>query len=70
MTYVGIRRCRLILILPLKLENDLDKIRRFYRNQIFDAMELHLSHAPRQESRSRIKRLNILSTAIDEKDLA
>jgi mRNA-degrading endonuclease RelE of RelBE toxin-antitoxin system len=38
-------------------EEDLEGIRPFYRNQILDAIELHLGHTPTQISRSRIKRL-------------
>jgi len=38
-------------------EADLDGIQPFHRNQILDAIELHLRHAPMQISRARIKRL-------------
>ena len=39
---------------------DLDAIRPYYRRQILDAMESHLSVTPTRESRSRIKRLQLL----------
>jgi mRNA-degrading endonuclease RelE of RelBE toxin-antitoxin system len=38
-------------------ESDLDDIRRFYRNQILDAIAAYLRYNPRRISRSRIKRL-------------
>ena len=38
-------------------EGDLDRIRRFYRNQILDAIERNLRHRPQRVSRTRIKRL-------------
>ena len=38
-------------------ESDLDAIKRFYRNQILDAMEAILRHNPQRISRSRIRRL-------------
>jgi mRNA-degrading endonuclease RelE of RelBE toxin-antitoxin system len=38
-------------------ESDLDTIKRFYRNQILDAMETILRQNPQRISRSRIKRL-------------
>jgi|SRR3972149_8688003 len=38
-------------------ESDLDAIKRFYRNQILDAIEAHLCHNPQRVSRTRIKRL-------------
>ncbi len=38
-------------------ESDLDGIRRFYRNQILDAISRYLRHGPQRISRSRIRRL-------------
>jgi mRNA interferase RelE/StbE len=38
-------------------EDDLDRIRPFYRRQIIDALEVHLSYNPQRASKMRIKRL-------------
>jgi mRNA-degrading endonuclease RelE of RelBE toxin-antitoxin system len=43
-------------------EHDLDAIRPYYRQQIFDGLETHLRHTPTQESRARIKRLRLLDS--------
>ena len=37
--------------------NDLSGLRAFDRKQIVDAVLLHLSHHPKQESQSRLKRM-------------
>lgn len=37
---------------------DLSGMRAFDRQQVLDAIPLHLSHEPKRESRSRIKRMN------------
>ncbi len=37
---------------------DLSGLRGFDRQQILDAIPLHLTHQPKQESRSRIKRMS------------
>lgn len=37
---------------------DLSGLRAFDRQQILDAIPLHLTHEPKRESRSRIKRMN------------
>ena len=39
-------------------ETDLDDIRPFFRNQILDAIEAYLRHAPALVCRARIKRLH------------
>ena len=45
-------------------ETDLDGIQPFYRNQILDAIEQHLRHAPAHVGRARIKRLrSVISPA-------
>ncbi|MBI2842885.1 MAG: type II toxin-antitoxin system RelE/ParE family toxin [Armatimonadetes bacterium] len=46
----------------LDAEEDLDKIRPFHRRQILDAIEAHLSDAPEQISRARIKRLRSVTS--------
>lgn len=46
-----------VVDLTYEAENDLDDIRSFHRNQILDALDNFLQHAPTQVSRSRIKRL-------------
>jgi len=43
-------------------ESDLDGIRAFYREEILDAIEDHLRYEPAHESRSRIKRLELLDS--------
>lgn len=43
-------------------EKDLNRIKSFYRAQILDAIEAHLSHTPTFVSRSRIKRLKLLDS--------
>ncbi|MFZ4658504.1 MAG: type II toxin-antitoxin system RelE family toxin [Caldilineaceae bacterium] len=45
-----------------KAEHDLDAIVAYYRSQILDGIEQHLSYRPKQESRSRIKRLRLLDS--------
>ena len=45
-----------------KAEHDLDAIGSYYRGQILDGIEQHLSYRPKQESRSRIKRLRLLDS--------
>ena len=45
------------VLVTREAEDDLDAIVPFRRNRILDAMERYLVHQPRQESRSRIKRL-------------
>ena len=41
---------------------DLDDIRAFYREEILDGIEEHLRYEPTRESRSRIKRLELLDS--------
>ena len=48
--------------LALEAEKDLDRIRSFYRSQVFDAIEKYLRHTPTQVSRARIKRLRLLES--------
>ena len=48
--------------LVLEAETDLDGIQPFYRNQILDAIEQHLRHAPTKVGRARIKRLRLLES--------
>ena len=48
--------------LVLEAETDLDGIQPFYRNQILDAIEQHLRHAPTKVSRARIKRLRLMES--------
>ena len=43
-------------------EADLDDLRAFDRRQILEAIEVQLSRAPTQVSRSRIKRLRLLES--------
>jgi len=43
-------------------ELDLDDIRAFYREEILDGIEEHLRYEPTRESRSRIKRLELLDS--------
>lgn len=43
-------------------ETDLDGIRAFFREQILDAIDEHLRYEPTRESRSRIKRLELLDS--------
>jgi len=48
--------------LVLEAETDLDGIQPFYRNQILDAIEQHLRHAPTKVSQARIKRLRLMES--------
>lgn len=43
-------------------ESNLDGIRAFYREEILDAIEDNLRYEPTRESRSRIKRLELLDS--------
>jgi len=43
-------------------ESDLDGIRVFYREEILDGIEENLRYEPTRESRSRIKRLELLDS--------
>ena len=43
-------------------ELDLDDIRAFYREEILDGIVEHLRYEPTRESRSRIKRLELLDS--------
>ncbi len=45
-----------ILLAPQAVE-DLKKLRANIRSEVRDALEFHLRHQPRKQSRSRIKRL-------------
>ena len=45
------------IILKRSAIADLDALRKYDATRIADAMERHLQHDPRKESRSRIKRL-------------
>ncbi len=50
------------IVVTEEAESDLDGIRAFYRQEILDAVEDHLRYEPTRESRSRIKRLKLLSS--------
>jgi mRNA interferase RelE/StbE len=43
-------------------ESDLDRIDAFYRGEILDAIDAYLRYEPTRESRSRIKRLELLDS--------
>jgi len=43
-------------------ESDFGQIRLFYRRQILDAIEAHLSYTPTEVRRSRVKRLRLLES--------
>jgi len=43
-------------------ESDLDGLRAFYREEILDGIEDNLRYEPTRESRSRIKRLELLDS--------
>jgi mRNA interferase RelE/StbE len=43
-------------------ESDLDRIRAFHREEILSAIDVYLRHEPTRESRSRIKRLELLDS--------
>ncbi len=48
---------RYAILLLTEAQEDLDRLRAFERAMALDAIETHLRHLPRLESRSRIKRL-------------
>ena len=52
------------ILITTAAENDLSDFSAFEVNTILDTIELHLTHQPRQESRSRIK--NLIQPAISE----